>query len=146
VLAGVRGPRSLELSGRIADGMILAWPLTGPYIAQAHEAIDQGRQAAGRTSRHQLAGGTPVSVDPDPGRARDAVRAAVAAELAGPTGHVHIEPLGIAGDLTHCAHRIASLAGQGIEHVILSFPAGITPGRQDTVSRQLTVAVAGRLP
>jgi alkanesulfonate monooxygenase SsuD/methylene tetrahydromethanopterin reductase-like flavin-dependent oxidoreductase (luciferase family) len=177
VLAGVRGPRSLELSGRTADGTILAWPLTGPYIAQAREAIEQGRRTAGRTDRHHLAGGTPISVDPDPRRARDAVRAAVASELAGPTGSIHIEPLGIAGevkqllaaagsverfaadlpdrwidqlviagDLTHCADRIASLAGQGIDHVILGFPAGIAPGRQDTVSRQLIAAVAGSLP
>jgi hypothetical protein len=125
----------------------------------------------------RVAGGTPVSADPDPRRARDAVRSAVAAGLAGPTGSIHIEPLGIAGevkrllaaagsverfaadlphrwidqlviagDLTHCADRIASLAGQGIDHVILSFPAGITPGRQDTVSRQLIAAVASRLP
>ena len=84
VLAGVRGPRSLELSGRTADGTILAWPLTGPYIAQAREAIEQGRRTAGRTDRHQLAGGTPISVDPDPGRARDAVRAAVAASWPDP--------------------------------------------------------------
>ena len=177
VLAGVRGPRSLELSGRVADGTILAWPLTGPYIAQAREAIEQGRRAAGRTDRHQLAGGTPISVDPDPRRARDAVRTAVAAELTGPTGGIHIEPFGladevkqllaaagsverfaadlpdrwidqlvIAGDLTHCADRIASLADQGIDHVILGFPAGISPGRQDTVSRQLIAAVAGSLP
>jgi 5,10-methylenetetrahydromethanopterin reductase len=177
VLAGVRGPRSLELSGRMADGTILAWPLTGPYIAQAREAIEQGRLAAGRTGRHYLAGGTPVSVDPDPGRARDAVRAAVAAELAGPTGSIHIKPLGIAGevkqllaaagsverfaadlpgrwidqlviagDLTHCADRIASLADQGVDHVILGFPAGITPDRQNTISRQLIAAVAGRRP
>jgi 5,10-methylenetetrahydromethanopterin reductase len=177
VLAGVRGPRSLELSGRLADGTILAWPLTGPYIAQAREAIEQGRRTAGRADRHQLAGGTPISVDPDPSRARDAVRAAVAAELAGPTGSIHIEPLGIAdevkqlltaagsidrfaadlpgrwidqlviaGDLTHCADRIASLGDQGIDHVILGFPAGISPGLQDTVSRQLIAAVAGSLP
>jgi len=123
------------------------------------------------------AGGTPISIDPDPRRARDAVRAAVAAELAGPTGSIHIEPLGIAGevrqlltaagsverfaadlpdqwidqlviagDLTHCADRIASLADQGIDHVILGFPAGITPGRQDTLSCQLIAAVSGSLP
>jgi hypothetical protein len=30
--------------------------------------------------------------------------------------------------------------------VILGFPAGISPGRQDTVSRQLIAAVAGSLP
>lgn len=177
VLAGVRGPRSLDLSGRMADGTILAWPLTGPYIAQAREAIEQGRLTAGRTDRHQLAGGTPISVDPDPRRARDAMRMAVAAELAGPTGSIHIEPLGIAdevkqvlaasasverfaadlpdrwidqlviaGDLTHCVDRIAALADQGVDHVIVGFPAGITPDQQDTVSRQLTAAVAGRHP
>ena len=65
----------------MADGTILAWPLTGPYIAQAREAIERGRLTAGRTGPHQLAGGTPVSVDPDPGRARDAVRAAVTDRL-----------------------------------------------------------------
>jgi alkanesulfonate monooxygenase SsuD/methylene tetrahydromethanopterin reductase-like flavin-dependent oxidoreductase (luciferase family) len=177
VLAGVRGPRSLELSGRLADGTILAWPLTGPYIAQAPEAIGHGQLTAGRAGPHQLAGGTPVSVDPDPARARDAVRAAVAAELAGPTGSIHIEPLGIAagvkqllaaagsterlaadlpdrwidqlviaGNLTHCADRIASLTAQGIDHVILGFPAGITPAQQDTDSRQLIAALAGSLP
>ena len=57
-----------------------------------------------------------------------------------------IDQLVIAGDLTHCADRIASLAGQGIDHVILGFPAGIAPGQQDTVSRQLLAAVAGSLP
>jgi 5,10-methylenetetrahydromethanopterin reductase len=177
VLAGVRGPRSLELSGRIADGTILAWPLTGPYIAKARETIGQGRLTAGRTGPHHLAGGTPVSVDPDPRSARDAVRAAIAAELAGPTASIHIEPLGIAGevkqllaaagsverfaadlpdrwidqlviagDLTHCADRIASLANQGLDHVILGFPGGITPDRRDTISRQLIAAVTGRYP
>jgi alkanesulfonate monooxygenase SsuD/methylene tetrahydromethanopterin reductase-like flavin-dependent oxidoreductase (luciferase family) len=42
----------------------------------------------------------------------------------------------------------ALLAGESvsIDHVILGFPAGITPDRQDTVSRQLITAAAGRLP
>ena len=57
-----------------------------------------------------------------------------------------IDQLVIAGDLAHCADRIASLADQGIDHVILGFPAGTTPGQQDTASRQLIAAVAGSLP
>jgi hypothetical protein len=36
-------------------------------------------------------------------------------------------------------------AGQGIDHVILSFPAGMTADRQDTDSRQLIAAVTDRL-
>ena len=99
VLAGVRGPRSLELSGEVADGTILAWPLTGAYVAHARAAIEKGRLAAGRTEPHLLVGGTPIGVDTDPARARDAMRAAVAAELAGPTGHIHVEPLGIAAEV-----------------------------------------------
>jgi alkanesulfonate monooxygenase SsuD/methylene tetrahydromethanopterin reductase-like flavin-dependent oxidoreductase (luciferase family) len=105
VLAGVRGRRSLELSGLMADGTILAWPLTGPYIARAREAIERGRPATGRTG----------------------------------------DQLVIAGDLDHCADRIASLVGQGIDHVILSFSAGTTADRQDMVSRQLITAVTDRL-
>jgi hypothetical protein len=57
-----------------------------------------------------------------------------------------IDQLVIAGDLAYCADRIASLADQGIDHVILGFPAGVTPGQQDAASRQLIAAVAGSLP
>jgi alkanesulfonate monooxygenase SsuD/methylene tetrahydromethanopterin reductase-like flavin-dependent oxidoreductase (luciferase family) len=57
-----------------------------------------------------------------------------------------IDQLVIVGNLTQCADRIVSLADQGIDHVILGFPAGIAPGQQDTVSRQLIAAVAGSLP
>lgn len=174
VLAGVRGPRSLELSGRVADGTILAWPLTGAYVARARASIEKGRLAADRTERHLLAGGTPVSVDPDPDKARDAMRAAVAAELAGPTGHIYVEPLGIAdqvarlradagsperfaaelpdrwvdqlvvvGSVAQCAGRIAALADDGIDHLLLSFPPALTAGQQDAMGREL-IAALGR--
>ena len=33
VLAGVRGPRSLELAGRVSDGVVLAEPVTPEYLA-----------------------------------------------------------------------------------------------------------------
>jgi alkanesulfonate monooxygenase SsuD/methylene tetrahydromethanopterin reductase-like flavin-dependent oxidoreductase (luciferase family) len=57
-----------------------------------------------------------------------------------------IDELAIVGDLTHCADRIASLAGQGIDHVILGFPAATTPGQQTAISRELITATADRLP
>lgn len=54
VSAGVTGPRSLHLSGEVADGTVLAEG-TGPAeLATAREAIDAGREAAGRTDAHRL--------------------------------------------------------------------------------------------
>jgi len=38
-LAGVRGPRSLALAGRIADGTVLAEPCTPEYVRAAREQI-----------------------------------------------------------------------------------------------------------
>jgi 5,10-methylenetetrahydromethanopterin reductase len=54
VMLGVVGPKSLHLSGRIADGTIVPeW--CGPgYLTQARATIDHGRSAAGRTDSHEL--------------------------------------------------------------------------------------------
>ncbi|MGZ0152112.1 LLM class flavin-dependent oxidoreductase [Kribbella sp. WER1] len=35
ILLGVRGPKSMALAGRIADGVVLAEPATAPYVRQA---------------------------------------------------------------------------------------------------------------
>jgi 5,10-methylenetetrahydromethanopterin reductase len=54
VLAGVTGPRSLELSGEIADGTVLAEGFDPEQIVGVREAIDRGRERAGRTDPHNL--------------------------------------------------------------------------------------------
>lgn len=46
LLAGVRGPRSLALAGRIADGVILAEPVTPEYLAGVRESTGDGRIVA----------------------------------------------------------------------------------------------------
>jgi hypothetical protein len=78
----VRGPRSLELSGRLADGTILAWPLTGPYIAQAR---------AGRTYRqHTYRAAGPCRRGKTTARCRRlgrTVRGRPARPVDRPTGH-----------------------------------------------------------
>jgi alkanesulfonate monooxygenase SsuD/methylene tetrahydromethanopterin reductase-like flavin-dependent oxidoreductase (luciferase family) len=48
VSLGVRGPRSLELSGRCADGTILAEWSSPAYVRWARAHIERGRLAAGR--------------------------------------------------------------------------------------------------
>ena len=54
VLAGVRGPRSLALSGRVADGTILAELSSPAYVRWARERINAGRAEAHRADPHRL--------------------------------------------------------------------------------------------
>jgi alkanesulfonate monooxygenase SsuD/methylene tetrahydromethanopterin reductase-like flavin-dependent oxidoreductase (luciferase family) len=42
VLAGVTGPKSLALAGRVADGVVLAGPNTVPFAAAARESASGG--------------------------------------------------------------------------------------------------------
>jgi alkanesulfonate monooxygenase SsuD/methylene tetrahydromethanopterin reductase-like flavin-dependent oxidoreductase (luciferase family) len=54
VSVGVRGPKSLELAGRVADGTILDALSSPDYVRWARERIDAGRSAAGRTGSHRV--------------------------------------------------------------------------------------------
>src|SRR5688500_10828045 len=51
---GVRGPKSLELAGRGADGTVLDSRSSPADVRGARERIDAGRAAAGRTDAHRL--------------------------------------------------------------------------------------------
>lgn len=108
VLAGVRGPRSLELSGARADGTMLAWPVTPAYLIEARSHIDAGRAAAGRTGAHRVVAGTPMFLDPDPDTVRRAVRPLLAAELSGASSRAHLEPVGIADEVAALVAECAS--------------------------------------
>ncbi|GAB3153421.1 LLM class flavin-dependent oxidoreductase [Micromonospora sonneratiae] len=54
IATGVRGEKSLRLSGRVADGTILAECASAAYVRWARSMIDEGRRAAGRTDDHRL--------------------------------------------------------------------------------------------
>lgn len=83
LLAGVRGPKSLALAGRIADGAVLAEPVTPEYLARAREHM----ATAGRLVAYSVA-----AVDDEATTARDAVRHGL--EWIGePDWAPHIEPL-----------------------------------------------------
>jgi alkanesulfonate monooxygenase SsuD/methylene tetrahydromethanopterin reductase-like flavin-dependent oxidoreductase (luciferase family) len=70
VSLGVRGPKSLRLSGRCADGTVLDASASPDDVAAARSAIDEGRSEAGRTDPHRL------TVFTQPGGDRDAYAAA----------------------------------------------------------------------
>ncbi len=90
VLAGVRGPRSLAVSGRVADGTILAEPTTPEYARTALAHIDADRP-------HRLVGYNVAAVHPDASVAVDAVRGGL--EWIGePDWAPHVAPLPFAAE------------------------------------------------
>ncbi len=54
VLAGVTGPKSLQLSGAVADGTLLSEGHGPDDIERARQTINLGREQAGRTDHHHL--------------------------------------------------------------------------------------------
>lgn len=54
VFAAAAGPRTLRLSGELADGTVLDSSTTREQLRAAREAIAAGRAAAGRTDPHPL--------------------------------------------------------------------------------------------
>lgn len=55
VMAGVTGPRSLELSGMVADGTVLPEGFDAPRIDEAKARIAEGRNTPGTPDSHRLA-------------------------------------------------------------------------------------------
>ena len=82
------GPKMLELSGRIADGIIILVGVADDYIAHAREKIAAGAQAAGRKLADiSLVLWVPCAVS-ETASAKDAVKAHVARVVAHPLPYV----------------------------------------------------------
>jgi 5,10-methylenetetrahydromethanopterin reductase len=90
VLAGVRGPKSLAVSGRVADGTILAEPTTPEYARAALARIDASRP-------HRLVGYNVAAVHTDAAVAVETARAGL--EWIGePDWTPHLAPLPFASE------------------------------------------------
>jgi 5,10-methylenetetrahydromethanopterin reductase len=82
------GPKMLELSGRIADGIIVLVGVADEYIAHARERIAAGAKAAGRKVEDiNLVLWVPCAVS-ETAPAKDAVKAHVARVVAHPLPYV----------------------------------------------------------
>jgi alkanesulfonate monooxygenase SsuD/methylene tetrahydromethanopterin reductase-like flavin-dependent oxidoreductase (luciferase family) len=94
---GVRGPKSLLLSGRCADGTILAEGAAPSYLKWAKEQITAGQAQAGRFDHHRLT----VYVWTRIGDRKDRTRAVIRPILADTLPHVSVQlkPLGIHDEL-----------------------------------------------
>jgi 5,10-methylenetetrahydromethanopterin reductase len=91
VLAGVRGPRSLALAGRAADGTVLAEPATPEYLRVARAQI-------GDAPGHRVVAYNVAAVGPDADAARAVARTGLG-WIGDPGWAVHIEPLDFDADL-----------------------------------------------
>ena len=92
LLAGVRGPKSLALSGKYADGTILAEPVTPEYLTFARKQIGVG-------TGHRIVAYNLAAVHEDADVARSQVRPALAV-VGEPAWAPHIKPLDFANELT----------------------------------------------
>jgi 5,10-methylenetetrahydromethanopterin reductase len=90
VLAGVRGPRSLALAGRVADGVVLAEGAGPTYVARAIER-------AGAPDPFRVSVFTAVAIDADGAAARRAMIPFVTNLLDGvnpaPLAHPHLDEI-----------------------------------------------------
>ncbi|MCR2824365.1 LLM class flavin-dependent oxidoreductase [Microbacterium sp. zg.Y909] len=102
LLLGVRGPKSLALSGRIADGTVLAEPVTPEYARAAIEQI--------AASDHRLVAYNVGVVGADAGAALAAARPALAA-FGEPDWAPHIAPMPFAAEFAALRAR----CGDGAE-------------------------------
>jgi 5,10-methylenetetrahydromethanopterin reductase len=88
IYVAASGPRMLELSGRIADGIIVLVGVADDYIAHAREKIAAGATAAGRQLTDiKLVLWVPCAVS-ESASAKDAVKAHVARVVAHPLPYV----------------------------------------------------------
>lgn len=91
VVAGVQGPRSLELAGRCADGVVLV-ELSGPHAVR--QALAQARRDGEARAGFSVTALAYVHVDGDRRAAREAVAAQVAQRVLEHTPSIRALPFG----------------------------------------------------
>lgn len=91
ILAGVRGPKSLAVAGRYADGTVLAEPVTPEYVATALAHIAPTRE-------HRVVAYCVAAVDDDADAARALARPALA-WVGEPDWAPHLAPLPYADEI-----------------------------------------------
>lgn len=118
VLAGVRGPRSLRLSGEAADGTLFDAVFSPDRVGHARRILDEGRAAAGRTDPHRVVVYLLTATGPD-------ATARLEHELAA-MGADKTPGVGTAGDAATVAEAVQRMVDAGADAVILQ-PTGDEP-------------------
>ncbi|HEX2622273.1 MAG TPA: LLM class flavin-dependent oxidoreductase [Phototrophicaceae bacterium] len=103
VALGVRGPKSLQMSGRVADGTIIPEGSSPAYVAWTRQQIDAGKTDENRP--HRLTVYAWVSVDQDGPASRQRLRPVLAGMLTGSEINSQIDPLGIVPEVKQMLER-----------------------------------------
>jgi alkanesulfonate monooxygenase SsuD/methylene tetrahydromethanopterin reductase-like flavin-dependent oxidoreductase (luciferase family) len=112
LMIGTGGPRSLRLSGELADGTILVGGTTPERVTEVRELVDAAARAAGRPGHHHLAVQLMTATGP-----RAEQRMAAEIDL-----WADIEPgpgRAVAGDAATVAAAVDRLVAAGADSVIL---------------------------
>lgn len=82
IYTGVLGPKMLRLSGRVADGTVVSAMASPAYLRWVRQRVDEGlAERTDGVTAHRLPTFAMYAVDPDPDKARAAVRPLVALYL-----------------------------------------------------------------
>jgi alkanesulfonate monooxygenase SsuD/methylene tetrahydromethanopterin reductase-like flavin-dependent oxidoreductase (luciferase family) len=111
VFVGAVGPRTLRLSGELADGTILTAGTTPDRVRRARQLIDEGRAAGGRTDPHRLVVYLHAATGPDAAARMDGERRRL--------GHGAGQDVTVAGDAPAVADAVAGWAEAGADTVVL---------------------------
>jgi alkanesulfonate monooxygenase SsuD/methylene tetrahydromethanopterin reductase-like flavin-dependent oxidoreductase (luciferase family) len=111
LLAGAIGPRSLRVSGQVADGTILTGGTSPDGVRQARRHIDKGRRTAGRSDSHPITVYVMAATGPDASRRLEAEQRSWGLDMTA--------ELGIAGDATAVAEAVQRWADAGADTVVL---------------------------
>jgi len=100
LLAGVRGPRSVALAGRVADGLVLAEPTSADYVRWARGLFTKEARPAAKTPT--VVTYTWLSIADDASVARDRIRpllASIPGGLSEPSVRPHVQALEFSAEL-----------------------------------------------
>ena len=125
---GVRGPKSLQLSGRVADGTIVPELSSPAYVRWAKSQVEAGRREAGRADTHRLTVYAFCSPDEDRTAALRRMRPQLAAFLASPDSVGQVSHLAFAAEIAELAKQgEAALRDQMPDDWITALTASGTP-------------------
>jgi 5,10-methylenetetrahydromethanopterin reductase len=105
---GVRGPKSLKLSGRLADGTILAEYSSPAYVSWAKDQIEKGQRDAGDRRHHRLTVFAFACTNSHDVCAHKQLRPLIAGAIASGKIDAQISPMGILPQ----AHEFVTSGGQ----------------------------------